>query len=231
MIKDFYIGYDRREDLVYKVAKHSLLRHTPGAWVHALVQDKLRADGVYERQPDHLASTDFSLTRFLVPHLARTGWAVFCDCDVLFTRDIIRELAPLLKREVPLYVVKHDYQPRSSVKMDGKQQHSYPRKNWSSFMVFNCSHPANKVLTPQVINKTAPSWLHQLGWLEGYEIGELPRSFNFLVGEYEPVPDLPTVLHYTLGIGVFDLLSNDYAAEWQAELDLYLKDQQSCGTS
>lgn len=227
----FLLGFDRREEIVYKVARHSLLKTTPSADIMPLVQDQLRAWGIYDRE-DSRAATDFSLTRFLVPQLMHyEGWAVFADCDFLFTRNVIDRLAQHLDRKYPLFCVKHNYEPKSDLKMDGKRQWKYPRKNWSSFMVFNCGHEANRVLHSGVINVATASWLHQFGWLDNYEIGELPTDFNFLVGEYE-APDgelaaqitkhtalTPTCLHYTLGIGAFEPPTQDYVKLWEAERD------------
>ncbi len=84
-----FVGYDAREDIAYKVCEYSIKKHQPTAEVIPLVQDDLRALGLYWREKDALASTDFSLTRFLVPALMNyQGWAVFCDCDFLWTDDI-----------------------------------------------------------------------------------------------------------------------------------------------
>jgi hypothetical protein len=225
----FFIGFDRRETVVYQVAAHTLRRSTPAALVYPLVQDLLRAEGLYDRE-DTQASTDFSLTRFLVPQLSGfRGWAVFSDCDFLFTRDVMNKLRTYARWHLPLNVVKHDYTPRSETKMGGRTQHKYPRKNWSSFMLFNCEHSANRLLTAATVNKMPPAWLHQFEWLDGYEIGELPIDMNFLVGEYpspdaeadtlvEPSLTTPTCLHYTLGIGPYKPPVKDYAALWQAKL-------------
>jgi len=231
----FFIGYDKREDIVFKVAKDSLYRTTQDAEVVPLVQDFLRATGYYEREADERAATDFSLTRFLVPALCSFEeiWAVFADCDFLFTRDVITAMLPHLDERLPLHCVKHNYTPRTERKMGGKRQHRYPRKNWSSFMVFNCGHEANRVLTPAVVSAAEPSWLHQFQWLDDAEIGDLPIDLNFLVGEYDPKEDAahivaptkmtPTCLHYTLGIGVFDPPTQDYAALWKQAQHTYLE--------
>jgi len=232
----FCIGYDKREDICFKVAKDTLQLTTPAVKICVLVQDNLRAFDFYDRDLDELASTEFSLTRFLVPALSsfKQEWVVFCDCDFLFTRNVVARLLPHLDDEVPLYCVKHDYKPRHKIKMGGHYvQHEYPRKNWSSFMVFNCGHEANRLLTPGVVNAAEPSWLHQMRWLDGYEIGELPVEFNFLVGELDPPEDAiglmaptnrtPTCLHYTLGIGVFKPPVQDYANLWTKSQYNYLE--------
>jgi lipopolysaccharide biosynthesis glycosyltransferase len=233
-----YLGYDRREDIVFKVALHSLYTSTNGTVVMPLVQDELRALDLYWRPTDERGSTDFSLTRFLVPALTGyEGWALFADCDFLFTRDLRKALTPYVDQKKAAMVVKHDYVPRHSVKMDGKVQHVYPRKNWSSFMLVNCGHEANKVLTPSVVNSAPPAWLHQLAWLDDADIGALPLEFNFLVGEYEPPEDgaatiaeattkTPACLHFTNGIGPFAPVTPDYTALWEAARGRYMTDRE-----
>jgi hypothetical protein len=223
----FFIGYDNREDEVYRVAVYSLLSRTPQAEVVPLVQDHLRAWDMYWRPRDERAATDFSLTRFLVPQIHKEGWAVFADCDFLFTRNIVAALRTVgLDERYAAYVVKHpEYKPAPS-KMDGKENFAYPRKNWSSFIVWNCEHEANKSLTPSVVSSAAPSWLHQFSWLDNSEIGALPSEFNHLVGEDaegrdwdEPLPtrETPACLHFTLGIGAFTPPVPFYHRMWEAE--------------
>jgi lipopolysaccharide biosynthesis glycosyltransferase len=222
----FYIGYDSREDVVYQVARMSL-QQTPLANVIPLVQDSLRAHRIYTRERDSRAATDFSLTRFLVPYLAGNehDWAIFADCDFLFTRDVCAALEPCLDDSKAVMVVKHDYQPKNRTKMGGLPQYTYPRKNWSSFIVWNLRHEANDALDASVVNSADPSWLHQFQWLDESEIGALPLDFNFLVGEYDPIEDpsieeptkrTPTCLHYTLGIGPYVPPVQDYAKLWES---------------
>jgi hypothetical protein len=225
---NFYLGYDAREDVVYQVARASLLQS--GVNVIPLVQDSLRAHRIYTREVDRRAVTDFSLTRFMVPYLesgTENEWSFFADCDFLFTRDLSERLDALLDDRFAVMVVKHDYQPRNPTKMGGLVQHRYPRKNWSSFIAWNLKHEANKALDIGVVNAADPSWLHQFQWLDDNEIGALPLDFNFLVGEYEPIEKnsetlikvtnlTPTCLHYTLGIGPYVPPVKDYAALWEA---------------
>ena len=55
--------------------------------VQPLVQHDLRQKKMYWRELDKLASTEFTFTRFLVPHLMNyKGWALFIDCDIIFWR-------------------------------------------------------------------------------------------------------------------------------------------------
>jgi len=219
-----YVGWDPREDIAWEVCRYSILRRTASAEVevYPLVQSELRAQGLYTRPVDTLAATEFSLTRFLTPHLAGDdGYAVFVDCDFLFVTDI-RRVIDEIDPSKAVSVVKHDYQPTETRKMDGYIQHPYPRKNWSSFMVFNGKHPAVRALTPEVVNSAEPAYLHRLQWLNDSEIGELDRGWNYLEGWYEPRYDNLNAIHYTLGGPWFDHMMNcDFSDLWLDELASY----------
>jgi hypothetical protein len=221
-----YVGYDSREDIAWQVCRHSLLRHAPGLDVFPLRQTTLREIGLYTRPIDAKASTEFSITRFLTPYLAASdGWSIFTDCDFVFTTDI-RSLAAELDPSKAIYVVKHDYTPSLAIKMDGKAQHHYPRKNWSSFIVFNGSHPSVKALTPAVVNSAEPAYLHRFTWTGDDSIGELDLRWNFLVGEYPKPKAVPAAIHYTNGGPWFENHANvDFGDLWLAERDMYLKTQ------
>ena len=218
-----YVGYDSREDIAWQVCRQSILRHTKGnVEVYPLKQTTLRELGLYTRGADK-ASTEFSLTRFLTPYLAaHDGWSIFVDCDFLFTRDIMAVLEGA-STDKAIHVVQHDYTPAQSIKMDGKQQTVYPRKNWSSFILFNGAHPDVKALVPEVVNSQTPAFLHRFSWVsDDALIGSLPLEWNFLEGEY-PKPDrVPAAIHYTNGGPWFENWQNvDFADLWVAERKLY----------
>ena len=143
-----FIGYDRREDIAYHVCCHSLrTRSSVPLEITPLVQDEMRARGVYTRGIDPLASTDFTYTRFFVPFLTGyRGWALFCDCDFLWLADVA-ELFSMADDRYAAMCVHHDHRPTERSKMDGREQTVYPRKNWSSLVLFNCGHSANAALT------------------------------------------------------------------------------------
>jgi lipopolysaccharide biosynthesis glycosyltransferase len=219
-----FVGYDSREDIAWQVCRHSLLRHADNDLIVApLKQPVLRELGLYTRPDDLPASTEFSLTRFLTPYLAaQSGWVVFCDCDFLFTGDV-RKVFEGLDPTKAVYCVQHEYTPAYDLKMDGKKQAAYPRKNWSSFTLFNCDHPDVKALTPAVVNSATPAFLHQFQWIsDDRAIGALDRKWNFLAGEY-PRPDaVPEVIHFTNGGPWFEEWQDcDYAELWREELNLY----------
>lgn len=218
-----YVGYDTREDIAWQVARHSLLRHATGpVEVYPLKQASLRELGLYTRDTDN-ATTEFSITRFLTPWLAaHEGFSIFVDCDFLFSGDVCRILSEVDPAHA-VSVVQHDYTPANAIKMDGKQQTTYPRKNWSSFMLFNGAHADVQALTPGVVNTASPAHLHRLNWTSDDQIGALDLKWNFLEGEYPKPATIPTCVHYTNGGPWFDDWQDvDFGAEWRAERDAYL---------
>jgi hypothetical protein len=220
-----YIGYDSRENIAYQVCRHSLQRHASTELeIYPLKQASLRELGLYTRDVDTMASTEFSLTRFLTPYLAaHAGWSIFVDCDFLFTADICGILTGIDPAKA-VHVVQHDYSPRGVMKMDGKTQTTYPRKNWSSFMLFNGSHPDLRVLTPEIVNNSAPSFLHRLSWVSSDSaIGALDLRWNFLEGEYPKPEQTPNAIHFTNGGPWFpDRQNVAFAGLWLEERERYL---------
>lgn len=216
MLKVF-IGWDRREDGAYQVAKHSMeLYSSIPLDIVPIKQHELREQGIYTRPVDALASTEFSLTRFLTPYLAGySGWALFCDCDFLFRGDIAT-LMDYADGAKACLVVPHDYRPTDLVKMDNRTQHQYPRKNWSSFMLLNCEHEQVQKLTPEVVNVASGMYLHRFEWLTDDAIGHLPIAFNYLEGWYtkDDCPN-PIAVHFTRGGPWFkDYTNVEYGDEW-----------------
>ena len=226
-----FVGYDTREDISFQVCEHSILRHTIGAYakdgvdtvsIEPLIQNDLRKRNLYWRDVDKLGSTEFTFTRFLVPALMNyKGWALFCDCDMVFLIDA-QEIFNQADDKYAVMCVKHEYDVKEGIKMDGQLQLPYPRKNWSSMVLFNCAHPSNKKLTKELINdpSTTGKFLHRMGWLDDSEIGELEYSYNWLVGWYKETEyKLPKVLHYTLGGPWFDNMRDcEYSDVWKKEL-------------
>ena len=222
-----YVGYDSREDIAYQVCKHSIIRREPGATVKPLKQKDMRESGLYTREVDKLASTEFTFTRFFIPHLQNyQGWAVFCDCDFVWTVPTT-DLKQYCDPDKAVVVVRHDYTPAEGMKMDGKQQHIYPRKNWSSMILWNCAHPKNKVLNPELLNKETGAFLHRFQWLDDEDIGSLPHHYNWLVGWYkEPKDGKPKIYHWTEGGPWFvdNYFDCEYADVWKKEtINLFSK--------
>lgn len=197
-----FIGYDSKEPVAYHVLAHSILTRTSyPVSIIPLRQDTLRQAGVYTRERGPTESTEFSLTRFLVPYLSGyEGYSVFMDSDMLCRVDIAELYAPIAMQIVgdgkSLLCCQHDYTPRETVKFLGNPQTSYPRKNWSSLMVF--ANDQCKALTPEYVNTASGLDLHRFKWLDDEQIGALPLTWNWLVGEYPENPDAK-ILHWTLG--------------------------------
>lgn len=215
---NIYIGWDQREAIAWNVLAHSIITRTsePVNLV-PLRQETLRQCGMYWREKDALASTDFSLTRFLVPYLSNyEGYSLFLDCDMLCQADI-HELFTIGYRDPSksVWVVQHDYTPKATTKMDGQTQTTYPRKNWSSVMLFN--NAACRSLTPQAVRHAAPSELHQLQWTPFESIGQLSTEWNWLIGEYRYNPSAK-LAHYTLGGPWFKTVPVDtHGEQWVKE--------------
>jgi len=206
-----WIGYDSRQAAAFAVAKYSLRKYERNIPVYGLVLDSLRDRGLYRRPmemrdgkmydviSDAPMSTEFSNSRFLVPYLAKTGMALFCDCDVLFRTSVARLFDMVSYGSKAVYCVKHDHQPTETTKMDGQVQTRYYRKNWSSVMIFNCDHPSNQRLTLEMINSLPGRDLHRFCWLEDDEIGALPQEWNYLVG-HSKQESSPSLIHFTNGL-------------------------------
>ena len=209
---NIFIGYDNKERVAYNVLSHSIIQNsTKPVAITPIALNNLKDDFVRER--NSLSSTEFSFSRFMIPHLMNyQGWALFMDCDMLMFEDIA-ELWRMRDDSKAIQVCKHDYTPKTDTKFLGQVQTKYPKKNWSSFMLMNCKKCTT--LTPDYVNKASGLELHQFKWLESEElIGEIPLEWNWLVGEYEHKEDVCNV-HYTEGGPWFEEYKDvDYSQDW-----------------
>lgn len=211
-----FIGYDSKEAVAYHVLASSILRRAsiPVAIV-PLTRSSLGR--IYTRKRGPTEATEFSLTRFLVPYLSDyQGISVFMDCDMLARVDMLELWLDLLAQPgKAVWCCQHDYIPKSLTKFDGHEQTKYPRKNWSSFMVFD--NAECKALTPEYVNNATGLQLHRFQWTTDDQIGSLPLHWNWLVGEYDKNPHAK-VWHYTNGTPCFkEYASCDHAEEWWEE--------------
>ena len=209
---NIFIGYDSKEKIAYHVLSESILRHsTKPISITPIYLPNIKDDFVRER--NNLSSTEFSFSRFIIPHLMNyQGWSLFMDCDMLMMSDIA-ELWRLRDDKYAVQVCKHDYTPKDETKFLGQVQTKYAKKNWSSFMLMN--NKKCTTLTPDYVNKASGLELHQFKWLENEElIGSLPLEWNWLVGEYPQKKEVKNV-HYTDGGPYFnDYNTCDYSSEW-----------------
>ena len=195
----FVVGFGQRESVAYHVFCQSVMDRCSVPASFLPLNQSIRS--VYT-ETHHDGSNKFIYTRFLAPYLMNfQGWALFVDGDMIFLEDPAK-LWDLRDESKAVQVVKHDYQSVAKVKYLGNTHENYPRKNWSSVVLWNCAHPANRVLTPEFVQGQPGSFLHRFSWLDDADIGEIPKIWNWLAIEY---PDNPNagLVHYTLGTPCF----------------------------
>ena len=223
-----YIGYDSSnygQEMAFRVCKRSIENHNDKVEIYPIKLKELQDANIFNRDNDSKQSTEFTYTRFLAPYLSGySGQALFCDSDFLW-RCNVEEILQHINDEQSVACVKHEYtECPNKTKMDGIKQEWYPRKNWSSLMLFNSSHQYCRSLTPEVINTQTPKYLHRMEWAEDDNIGAIPIDYNYLVGYYFSSKN-PKALHFTDG-GPWhhDTVDVDYAEEW---LDYLNKSEKS----
>jgi lipopolysaccharide biosynthesis glycosyltransferase len=209
---NIFVGYDPREASAYHTFCDSVLRRASEPVSFTPLTPGLC--GIAQMD----ASNTFSYQRFLVPHLMNyRGHAMFLDGDMICNADIAElwAMRPILQCAVAC--VQHDYQTRAKVKYLGNKNEDYPRKNWSSVMIFNCENKFSQSLTPELIKKSTGQYLHRFQWCPDASILNLPAEWNHLVGEFPPRP-AAKLLHYTLGTPCFaDYARGDHADDWRRE--------------
>lgn len=208
-----FVGFDSREAVAFHTFCQSVLEKSsqPVAFIPLVLQS---LPGYSETHND--GSNTFIYSRFLTPMLAGyEGWALFADGDMICRADLA-ELWALRDDTKAVMVVKHDYQTKAAVKYLGNKNQNYPRKNWSSLVLWNCGHAKHRILTPEFLMQQTGAFLHRFSWLDDSEIGELPREWNWLTTEY-PDNYQAKLLHFTLGTPCFaDYYDAAMADEWHA---------------
>ena len=225
--KRVFIGFDANEMMAWNVAQTSLFRHASRRRVIVDRLCRLSVHQHYHRPTTTMPngqlfdevsgapmSTDHAIARFFVPLLCGyQGWALFTDGDVLF-RDNVEQLFDLADERCAVHVVQHPPLLMEGAKKAGHVQQAYPRKNWSSVMLWNCGHPANRYLTTDLLNAWPGRDLHGFRWLTDDQIGALPPRWNHLV--HLSAPDAnPAIVHFTLGCPDVKGHEDDpFAEEW-----------------
>lgn len=209
-----FVGYDPREAIAFHVCVNSIIRQA--SQPVAIVPVALNMFGDYKETHGD-CSNHFVYTRFLVPHLM--GWkghALFIDGDMIVRGDIT-ELWNLRDMCKDVQVVKHDYKTKMPIKYMGAKNEDYPKKNWSSVILWNCGSWPNRKLTPEFVQTQPGSYLHRFSWLSDDRIGELPKEWNWLPDELGENLEAK-LLHYTLGAPCFAEFANTpQAEEWHQE--------------
>jgi lipopolysaccharide biosynthesis glycosyltransferase len=219
--KNIYVGYDESQDMAYNVCAFSIKENTNFDVNIHKINDKTICG--YNREHDPLSSTPFTYARFYVPFINDyKGFSIFCDGDFLFLDDI-GKLINLFDSKYAVQVVKHDYNPSNATKMNNKIQTMYPRKNWSSLILWNNEHPKNKQLNLDLLNKSTGSFLHRFTWLDDSDIGEISYDWNWLVGWYnETEKNKPKALHFTEGGPWLEDIKTEYDFLWNSYKEKYL---------
>jgi hypothetical protein len=169
-----FIGFDKVESVAWHTMVSSIMRYSSRP-VAIIPVNLANFKEFFNRERDSKQSNEFSISRFLVPYLCDyEGYGLFFDCDMLLRTDIA-EIFNVIDSNPgkAVYVVKHSYEPRDDVKYLNTVQYKYPRKNWSSVVLWNCGHKDNKKVTPEYVNTASAMELHRFLWLEDNDIGEL----------------------------------------------------------
>ena len=209
-----FVGFDQREAVAYHTFAQSLIQNS-SVPVSLIPMSLTVLQSIYnETHTD--TSNEFIYSRFLVPFLCGfDGPAVFVDGDMVIETDI-KELFNLFDSSKAVQVVQHDYKTKANLKYLGNKNEDYPRKNWSSMILWNCSHAAHRILTPEFVAKQAGSFLHRFRWIDDRDIGSLDASWNWLAEEYH-ANESAHLIHYTLGTPCFkDYRDCSQSDRWHA---------------
>ena len=198
-IVDIVVGFDQKESVAYHTFVQSVIENStiPTRFM------PLNIGSLTNYKETHKdGSNDFIYSRFLVPHLMKfNGWAIYADGDMVCLKNI-KKLWDLRDDKFAVQVVQHDYKTKIKNKYWGNKNEDYPRKNWSSLILWNCAHQSHKILTPEFIQKQSGAFLHRFSWIKDKEIGQIEKEWNWLAMEYEEKKDI-NLIHYTIGTPCF----------------------------
>ena len=226
-IADIVVGFDQKEAVAYHTFTQSVIEKSsiPTRFMPLSVGSLTNYKEVHKD-----GSHDFIYSRFLVPYLMNfKGWAIYADGDMVCLEDI-KKLWDLRDNKFAVQVVKHEYKTKVKNKYWGNKNEDYPRKNWSSLILWNCEHLSHKILTPEFIQEQPGSFLHRFSWIKDIEIGSIEKEWNWLAMEYEEKKDI-NLIHYTIGTPCFEeyqdkSLSSYWKKSFFNMLDGYYKKDQ-----
>lgn len=206
---NIYVGYDSRHtelsELCKKCIEHGV-KYGAGSgdtydqmnnWVPEIKFLDISKIPEYNRDYAN-QSTEFTYSRFLIPYLENyEGFSIFLDDDILFTESILPMLYMLNPKDA-VACIQYDFDKYPDTKFDGEKNVSYPKKLWSSLMIFNNGHEDCKKLTPEVVNTESGKYLHQFEWTDA--ISKIPDWYVFTEGhDTEETNWRPSAYHYTRG--------------------------------
>lgn len=212
MTINIWVGYDDQFSMNNAIQEASIRRHcSEDLKINYLKLSKLQQ--ILTRKRDVLQSTDSAFTRWLVPHLTDySGWHLYMDSDMML-RDDISKLWDLKDESKAVMVVKHPMYNIPNTKFNNNVQLNYERKYWSSLILFNCNKC--QALNLDYVNVAKGLDLHQFKWVFDDLIGELPMSWNHLVGVEEHNNEA-SLVHWTNGGPWFDEYKNcEFSSEWK----------------
>ncbi len=215
-----FIGLDDREAGAIWTCASSIVRNSSEPVEITPLYKKHLGAVLPQTQPGYPPSNDFIFSRFLVPSLCDYhGHALFLDGDMILRGDIA-ELWHMRDHTKAVQVVQHDYKTNAQEKYLGAVNRDYPRKNWSSVILWNCAHFHNRKLSPEYVRNSTGAHLHRFEWIDPRFIGSLPKGWNYLEGEpnQETDPEKVKLVHWTLGGPYFKEYADvEYAEDWQRE--------------
>ena len=132
-----------------------------------LSEDIVRLISQKKNEPEWLL--DFRLKAFRHwQTMTHPTWQ-YCDIPEINYQDIYYYSKPKTKKE---FTSEEKIKYLNNINVD------YPKKNWSSVIICNCSHPKNKVLAPEFISSSDGKFLHRFMWLDEEDIGEIYEDYS-----------------------------------------------------
>ena len=206
---NIYIGYDSRHKEIAELNAWTMLKGIEhgfgGGDVHGTMKNWIPEIKFLDisKIPEYTReyaeqSTEFTYSRFLIPHLEDyKGFSIFLDDDILFQKSIL-PMFYFLNPDDAVACIKYDFKEHNDTKFDGEKNVNYPKKLWSSLMIFNNGHEDCKKLTPEVINTQTGKYLHQFEWTD--KISEIPQHYIFTEGyDTDESSWRPSAVHFTRG--------------------------------
>jgi len=205
---NIYIGYDSTHEPMSEVSRKSIElnyeKTLGGGNMKASFENNpleikdLDIAKIPEYNRDYAnQNTEFTYSRFLIPYLENyEGFSYFIDDDYVFDWSP-EEFFYFLNPDDAVAVFNFNFEKHEETKFNGQKNVSYPKKLWSSFMIFNNSHPDCKKLTPEAINTWTGKQLHQFEWTD--KISYIPQKYILTEG-LDPVDKKGySAIHYTRG--------------------------------
>ena len=206
---NIYIGYDSRHsdlaELCKKCLSHGIDWGFGGGDINGCMTKWrpeikfLDVSKIPEYTRDYAnQSTEFTYSRFLIPYLENyEGFSIFLDDDILFDGSIL-PMFYFMDSDDAVACIQYDFDKYAETKFTGEKNVSYPKKLWSSLMIFNNAHEDCKKLTPEIVNTESGKYLHQFEWTD--KISEIPDWYVFTEGhDTEETKWRPLAVHYTRG--------------------------------